>query len=61
MERRHLVPFIRMEQNASMNWRKLIPSITQRMLTLQLRELESDEVVSRKVYPVVPPQRLNIH
>jgi DNA-binding HxlR family transcriptional regulator len=36
--------------------RKLIPSVTQRMLTLQLRELERDEVISRKVYPEVPPK-----
>src|SRR3990167_4621 len=36
--------------------RKLIPSVTQRMLTLQLRELEKDEVISRKIYFVVPPK-----
>ncbi len=37
-------------------FRRLMPSITQRMLTLQLRELERDEVINRKVYPVVPPK-----
>lgn len=36
--------------------RRLIPSVTQRMLTLQLRELEKDEVIVRKVYPQVPPK-----
>lgn len=36
--------------------RKLIPSVTQRMLTLQLRELEEDKIIIRKVYPVVPPK-----
>lgn len=36
--------------------RRLIPSVTQRMLTLQLRELEKDEVIARKVYPQVPPK-----
>lgn len=36
--------------------RKVIPSVTQRMLTLQLRELEKDEIIFRKVYPVVPPK-----
>lgn len=36
--------------------RRLIPSITQRMLTLQLRELEQDEVIHRQVYAEVPPK-----
>ena len=30
--------------------------ITQRMLTKQLRELEADKIISRKVYPQVPPK-----
>ncbi|AST91861.1 winged helix-turn-helix transcriptional regulator [Sutcliffiella cohnii] len=34
----------------------LIPGITQRMLVNQLRELESDSIVHREVYPVVPPK-----
>ncbi|UOQ87454.1 winged helix-turn-helix transcriptional regulator [Gracilibacillus salinarum] len=36
--------------------RKLIPSITQKMLTNKLRELEKDGLVHREVYPVVPPK-----
>ncbi|MFJ5624975.1 winged helix-turn-helix transcriptional regulator [Peribacillus loiseleuriae] len=36
--------------------KSLIPAITQRMLVSQLRELEEDLIVSRKVYPVVPPK-----
>lgn len=36
--------------------RRLMPEITQRMLTKQLRELEADKLISRKVYPVVPPK-----
>ena len=30
--------------------------ITQRMLTLQLRELEIDGLIHREVYPVIPPK-----
>ncbi len=33
---------------------RLMPGVTQRMLTKQLRSLELDQVVSRKVYPEVP-------
>ena len=36
--------------------RKLIPKITERMLTLQLRELEKDGLVKRTVYAEVPPK-----
>ncbi len=35
---------------------RLIPGITQRMLTKQLRDLEAHGIVHRKVYPQVPPK-----
>jgi DNA-binding HxlR family transcriptional regulator len=35
---------------------KAIPGITPKMLAEQLRELERDGLVLRKVYPVVPPK-----
>ena len=36
--------------------KRLMGGTTQRMLTTQLRELERDGIVDRKVYPVVPPK-----
>lgn len=36
--------------------RRLVPNATERMITLQLRELEADGVVSRKVFAEVPPR-----
>ncbi|HEU5380549.1 MAG TPA: helix-turn-helix domain-containing protein [Ktedonobacteraceae bacterium] len=36
--------------------RRLLPSVTQRMLTLQLRELEQDGIVHREIYKEVPPK-----
>ena len=35
---------------------RLKPELSPRILTAQLRELEKDGVVVRKVYPVVPPK-----
>ncbi len=35
---------------------RLLPGLTQRMLTNQLRELEADGVIARTVYPEVPPK-----
>ena len=36
--------------------RREIPSVSQRMLTLTLRNLERDGLVSRKVTPTIPPR-----
>ncbi len=35
--------------------RRLVPTISQKMLTQQLRELETDGIVRRTVYAQVPP------
>ena len=36
--------------------KRSVPGITQKMLTKQLRELEEEDIISRKVYPQVPPK-----
>ncbi len=36
--------------------KRVITGITQKMLTQQLRELEEDGIIWRKVYPEVPPR-----
>lgn len=35
---------------------KALPKVTQKMLTQQLREMENDGIISRKVYAQVPPK-----
>ncbi|WP_413376435.1 winged helix-turn-helix transcriptional regulator [Alkalihalobacillus sp. 1P02AB] len=46
-------------QNETMRFNELkraIPGITQKMLTSQLRNLEEQDIVTRKVYAEVPPK-----
>lgn len=38
------------------DFEKLIPGISQKMLAQQLRQLEADGIVARKLYPQVPPK-----
>ena len=38
------------------DFQDLIPTISARVLTQQLRELEEDGVIHREVFPVVPPR-----
>lgn len=36
--------------------KRTFPELSQRILTRQLRELESDGVINRKIYPEIPPK-----
>lgn len=36
--------------------RRILPEVSQRVLTAQLRALEADGILSRTVYPEVPPR-----
>lgn len=36
--------------------KKSLAPVTQKMLTQQLRQMEDDGLINRKVYPVVPPK-----
>lgn len=35
---------------------KLIPEVTKKMLTMQLRDLEHHDIIHRKVYAQIPPK-----
>ncbi|AUI77274.1 winged helix-turn-helix transcriptional regulator [Lactiplantibacillus pentosus] len=35
---------------------KRMPDCSRRMLALQLQELEHDQLISKRVYPVIPPK-----
>ena len=37
-------------------FKRMMPDITDKMLAQQLRELEADGLITRTVYPVVPPK-----
>jgi DNA-binding HxlR family transcriptional regulator len=36
--------------------KKILGDVTQKMLTQTLRSLEEEKLISRKVYPIVPPK-----
>lgn len=48
--------YLRRDKKRFSELRKLIPGITEKMLSMQLRQLEKDGFVSRKVHPEVPPR-----
>lgn len=48
--------YLRKDRKRFSELRKLIPNITEKMLSLQLKDLERDGLVKRKVYPEIPPR-----
>ena len=48
--------YLRKDRKRFGELKKLIPSITEKMLSIQLRQLERDGFIGRKVYAVVPPR-----
>jgi DNA-binding HxlR family transcriptional regulator len=48
--------YLRKDKKRFSELRKLIPNITEKMLSLQLKDLENDGILKRKVYPEVPPR-----
>ena len=48
--------YLRKEPHRFSELNRQIPQITEKMLSLQLKELESDGIVSRTIYAEVPPR-----
>lgn len=48
--------YLRKDKKRFSELKKLIPNITEKMLSLQLKDLERDGIVGRKLYPQVPPR-----
>jgi DNA-binding HxlR family transcriptional regulator len=48
--------YLRKEKKRFSELKARIPDITEKMLSLQLKELERDGIVKRKVYAEVPPR-----
>lgn len=54
-----LVVLLKLHENGIMRFNelcKLIPAISEKMLSTALRSLETDGLIHRKVYPEVPPR-----
>ncbi|MCB0767323.1 MAG: winged helix-turn-helix transcriptional regulator, partial [Flavobacteriales bacterium] len=48
--------YLRTDKKRFSELRKLIPGITEKMLSMQLRQLEKDGFISRTVHAEVPPR-----
>lgn len=48
--------YLRKDRKRFSELKRLIPNITEKMLSLQLKGLENDGLIGRKIYPEVPPR-----
>src|SRR3990172_607403 len=48
--------YLKNEKKRFSELKKLIPKITEKMLSLELKSLEKDGIIHRRVYPVIPPK-----
>ena len=48
--------YLRKEKKRFGELKNLIPDITDKMLSIQLKSLEEDGIISRTVYPEIPPR-----
>ena len=48
--------YLRKDKKRFSELKRMIPNITEKMLSLQLKDLEKDGIVKRKIYPEVPPK-----
>ncbi|MDR3715987.1 MAG: helix-turn-helix domain-containing protein [Puia sp.] len=51
-----ILSYISQNENRFSLLKKRIPSITDKMLSQQIRELENDGLLTRKIYPEIPPK-----
>lgn len=51
-----LLWLVRAEPRRFGELKRLVPGISEKMLTQQLRDMETDGLVDRKVFPEVPPR-----
>jgi len=51
-----ILAYISQNENRFSLLKKRIPSITDKMLSQQIRELEKNGLLTRKIYPEIPPR-----
>ena len=51
-----ILAYIIQNENRFSLLKKRMPSITDKMLSQQIRELENDGLLTRKIYPEIPPR-----